>query len=192
MTRVKKIFVKLWVPLIVMSWVQVLIFSVLGLNDRIIGSLTCLNNGPGSYYIWCYMQVWMMIPVIYWLLVKSKSIALTGGIILSSLLGNYIWEHYQIYSVGVTCFRYLFLSIIAYIILEYRSKKTLYVMVPLCALSIFSCWYLVYRDMPNYLDPFEPDGWSFQTSISYFYTLFLFVFLEWIYNRDCREMLIFS
>ena len=79
MTRVKKIFVKLWVPLIVMSWVQVLIFSVLGLNDRIIGSLTCLNNGPGSYYIWCYMQVWMMIPVIYWLLVKSKSIALTGG-----------------------------------------------------------------------------------------------------------------
>lgn len=77
--RVKKLFVKLWIPLLIMSWIQVFIFYVLGLNDRIMGSLTCLRNGPGSYYIWCYMQVWLLIPVMYWLLNKSKSIALTGG-----------------------------------------------------------------------------------------------------------------
>lgn len=182
--RVKKLFVKLWIPLLIMSWIQVFIFYVLGLNDRIMGSLTCLRNGPGSYYIWCYMQVWLLIPVMYWLLNKSKSIALTGGVILCiSLVGNYIWEYYQIYSIGVTCFRYLFLSFIAYILLEYKNKEKLCKLVPLCATSIFACWYLVYCDMPTVLDPFEPDGWSFQTSISYFYTLFLFVFLEWIYYK---------
>lgn len=105
-----------------------------------------------------------------------------GGIWAFSMLGNYIWERNEISVIGFTCFRYLFLAFIAYIVITYPRKLVIKRFAPLCIVSMLSCWYLVYKSVPSELDLFEPDGWSFQTSISYFYTLFLFLFLEWLHS----------
>lgn len=181
--RIKKLFIRLWIPLIIMAIVQSLFFCVVGVYGRVPSSLLCIGNGPGSYYIWCYMQVWLLIPILYCMLLRTRCLVVTGGVILIfSMLGNYIWERNEISVIGFTCFRYLFLAFIAYIVITYPRKLVIKRFAPLGIVSMLSCWYLVYKGVPSELNLFEPDGWSFQTSISYFYTLFLFLFLEWLHS----------
>ena len=68
--RIKVIFEKLWIPLIVLALLEAIFFLVCGNFDRAIGSLLCYNNGPGSYYIWLYMQIWLLLPLVHTLLKK--------------------------------------------------------------------------------------------------------------------------
>lgn len=76
--RVKKIFQKLWLPLLILAVLEAFFFIFIGNNDRAIGSLLCISNGPGSYYIWVYMQIWILLPLIYALLQKYGNI-MGGG-----------------------------------------------------------------------------------------------------------------
>lgn len=68
--RLKVVFKKLWIPLIILALLEAIFFFVCGNSDRAIGSLLCYNNGPGSYYIWLYMQIWLLLPLIHTLLKK--------------------------------------------------------------------------------------------------------------------------
>lgn len=72
--RIKKVFQKLWIPLLILAVLEAIFFVFLGNNGRAIGSLLCISNGPGSYYIWVYMQIWILIPFIYYLLKKYNLI----------------------------------------------------------------------------------------------------------------------
>lgn len=78
--RIKKIFLKIWLPLLVLAALEAVFFLVIGNKERAIGSLLCYDNGPGSYYVWCYMQIWLLMPVIY-LLLKRTGIAVGGDFI---------------------------------------------------------------------------------------------------------------
>ena len=69
--RFKKIFLKIWLPLLILAVIEAVYFLILGNKDKSIGSLLCYNNGPGSYYVWCYMQIWLLIPAIFFLLKRS-------------------------------------------------------------------------------------------------------------------------
>ena len=75
--RFKKIFLKIWLPLLLLAALEALFFLVIGNKDKAIGCLLCYDNGPGSYYVWCYMQIWLLMPAIY-LLLKRRGIA--GGV----------------------------------------------------------------------------------------------------------------
>lgn len=76
--RIKKVFQKLWIPLLILAVLEAIFFVFLGSNGRAIGSLLCISNGPGSYYIWVYMQIWILIPLIYHLL-KKYNLIMGGG-----------------------------------------------------------------------------------------------------------------
>lgn len=76
--RVKKVFQKLWLPLLILAVFEALFFKFIGNNSRAIGSLLCISNGPGSYYIWVYMQLWVFLPLVYALL-KKRGILMAGG-----------------------------------------------------------------------------------------------------------------
>lgn len=78
LNRIKRFFIKLWLPLIIIATFEAIFFIVIGDRCRAIGSLLCYSNGPGSYYIWCYMQIWILIPVIYFVL-KKFNIYIGGG-----------------------------------------------------------------------------------------------------------------
>ena len=41
---------------------------------------------------------------------------------------------------------------------------------------------MLYSNVPVYTDSFLPDGWEAQTSLGFFYTLFLFVLLSKLFN----------
>lgn len=76
--RVKKVFKKLWLPLLILAVLEAIFFICMGNNSKAIGSLLCISNGPGSYYIWVYMQIWLLLPLIY-ALIKRKGILIGGG-----------------------------------------------------------------------------------------------------------------
>ena len=75
--RLKKIFLKIWLPLLILAALEAVFFLVLGNKGRAVSSLLCYNNGPGSYYVWCYMQIWLLMPVVF-LLLKRSGIAVGG------------------------------------------------------------------------------------------------------------------
>lgn len=76
--RVKKIFQKLWLPLLILAVLEAIFFICMGNSSKAIGSLLCISNGPGSYYIWVYMQIWILLPLLYALLKKCGN--LIGGV----------------------------------------------------------------------------------------------------------------
>lgn len=178
--KVKKILLKIWLPLIILAVLEAVLFFAVGNHDKAIGCLFCYANGPGSYYVWCYMQIWFMMPVIY-LLLKRFGVVIGGGILLIlSVLLDFLWERYTDLIPGYTCFRYLFISVPVFMYLKGGNVKSL------SLLAFFSMVYLVlmlYSSIPLYADPLLPDGWEVQTSFGYFYTLSLFMLLLKIYTK---------
>lgn len=178
--RFKKILLKIWFPLLVLAVLEALFFFVIGEKDRAIGSLLCYDNGPGSYYVWCYMQIWLLMPAIY-LLLKKQGIAVGGGILLIlGVLLDFLWERYIGLKPGYTCFRYLFLSVPAFIYLKGFNCKRI---IPLIVFSMIYLVLMLYSKVPLYADPILPNGWEAQTGLGYFYTLGLFLLLSKLYTK---------
>ena len=178
--RVRKIFMRIWLPLLILAVLEAVYFLVVGNKNKAIGCLFCYDNGPGDYYVWCYMQIWLLMPAIY-LLLKRSGIAVGGGILLIlSVLLDFLWERYIDLKPGLTCFRYLFLSVPAFMYLKRVSLKGL---TPLVIISIVYFLLMLYSNVPLYVDPILPDGWEWQTGLGYFYTLGLFLFLSKLYTK---------
>lgn len=76
--RIKKLFMRIWLPLLILAPLEAVFFFVVGNKDWILGALLCYDNGPGSYYVWCYIQIWLLMPVIY-LFLRRSGIAVGGG-----------------------------------------------------------------------------------------------------------------
>lgn len=97
-----------------------------------------------------------------------------------SLLGDFCVEVY----LGVTpkffCFRYLFLSVPALVYLGGVKIKKLFCFI---LISIVYLFLMHYSEVPKLLDPILPNGWEAQTSLGFFYTLLLFVFLIGCYDK---------
>jgi len=178
--RIKKIIKKLWEPLLILAVFEALFFFAIGNQGKAIGSLLCYENGPSCYYIWVYMQIWLLMPLIY--LIIRRLGTLIGGVFLLiiSVLLDSLWEIYIGTMPGFTCFRYLFLGVPAYMFVKGVDIRSVW---PLILISMSYLALMIYSKVPVFADSFLPDGWEQQTSLSFFYTLFLFVVLSWLYNK---------
>lgn len=104
-----------------------------------------------------------------------------GGILLIiSLVGDFIIEKYISFSPGFVCFRYLFLSVPAYMFLKGVKMKEIWFLILLSAVYLSL---MLYSGVPEKFDSILPNGWEAQTSLGFFYTLFLFMFLSKKYER---------
>ena len=178
--KIKKIFIKLWLPLIILAVFETVFFIIIGNKSKAIGSLLCIGNGPGSYYIWCYMQIWLLIPFIY-LILKRFNIVAGGGILLiTSVLCDFIYGKYIGYFHGYTCFRYIFLSVPAFMCLKgFKIKETIFFIL----LSVVYLPLILYNKVPTCVYFILPNGWECQTSFGFFYTLLLFGLLSKCYDK---------
>lgn len=178
--RFKKIFLKIWLPLLLLAVIEAVFFLVSGNKEKAIGSLLCYSNGPGSYYVWCYMQIWLLMPAVFFLL-KRLGIALGGVFLLIiGVLLDFLWERYIGLMVGFTCFRYLFLGVPAFMNLKSIKYKSI---IPLVIISVIYLVLMLYSNVSLYADPILPDGWEAQTSLGYFYTLALFLLISKLYLK---------
>ena len=96
------------------------------------------------------------------------------------MLLDFLWERYIGLMVGFTCFRYLFLSVPAYM---YKKGVNIKRIIPLLIFSMIYLVLMLYSNVPLYVDPILPDGWEAQTSLGYFYTLGLFLLLSKLYSK---------
>ncbi len=178
--RVKKVFQKLWIPFLIIALLEAIYFLVIGDKVRLIGSLLCISNGPGCYYIWVYMQIWVLLPLIYTLLTKCGNLMGGGILLIISVLGDFIVEKYISFPPAFFCFRYLFLSVPAYMYLKGVNIKNKWFLILFSGVYLYLMNYTV---VSNRFDPILPDGWEAQTSLSFFYTFFLFYLLYRYYDR---------
>lgn len=81
---------------------------------------------------------------------------------------------------GYTCFRYLFLSVPAFMYLKGVDVRKL---APLVIISVIYLVLMRYTEVPLYADPVLPDGWETQTSLGFFYTLGLFIILSKVFAK---------
>lgn len=96
------------------------------------------------------------------------------------MLGDYCIEAYLGGTQKFLCFRYLFLSVPALIYLKGVNIKKLFSFI---LISIVYLFLMHYSEVPKLLDSVLPDGWEAQTSLGFFYTLLLFVFLISCYDK---------
>ena len=81
---------------------------------------------------------------------------------------------------GFTCFRYLFLSVPAYMFMKGVNIKNI---TPFVLFSIVYLALMIYSKAPVVADPLLPDGWEAQTGLAFFYTLLLFVLLTKFHGK---------
>lgn len=130
--------------------------------------------GPGSYYIWIYLQIWLLAPIVYLLFKKSPligiivvySICILLNIICSYYCPNEVWR--------LLAVRYLSLSVMAWIWLK-ESSLTIVNKSFILFLSFISLIYLWF--FTNYdASPFIYSGsWVSQNYPVFFWTLFVVV-----------------
>lgn len=164
-----------------------LLFTSESTHNVLISSVYGGGYGPGSYYFWIYIQV-AIILVILWPLVKKISrIKLTlifllisvGFEILFSLV-DFPDRIYRLLAV-----RYLFLVPLALIWLEDRVELNV-INVILSLLSIAAVIYFSFFHFD--LEPFFYNtGWSFHRWICYFYLPYLLTFALWFLFSKIRK-----
>ena len=133
------------------------------------------GKGPGCYYLWVYLQIWFIIPFVYFFLKRYKCLGYIL-VLLACLTLNYCCVRASISGrlYGLTCIRYLFLSVPAFMFLSLKRYNKYIVL--LCVIG--SLLYLTILQNMN-LSPFVLDyGWASQQWPAYFWTLALFVFLQ--------------
>lgn len=99
---------------------------------------------------------------------------------LASSSGDFVWKEIGVLYPGICCSRYLFLGVVAYIVLKEIPIKKIW---PLIVISFVYLTYAVYVGFPSWTEPFMPYKWEQQTGPSYFYSLFLFVVLLRFFKR---------
>lgn len=166
--------------LIVFSIQLIILFLINVLNIKDINFISILKAGgygPGSYYIWIYLQFFFLIPIFYPILKKFNKVA-------SILIFIFIAEFFEITSslfqihdsvYRLLFFRYFFLLYLGY----YLSVYELRINIPIFILSLTSILFIILQNYFNYdLEPFVfSSEWAGFYWFSYFYTAFLLLYI---------------
>ena len=97
-----------------------------------------------------------------------------------SILCGFIIENYLHTEPKFFCFRYLFLSIP---VLLYLKRVNISKLIFLIIISIAYLFIMHYSNLPEYANPLLPNGWEAQTSLGFFYALFLFILFTNCYEE---------
>lgn len=172
--RVAKMLKRVVLPFVVVLILQCIILIYL-FDIQWIKLITEGGYGPGSYYIWVYLQIWLLSPFVYKLLkwrVLFGSLLVLGicvllNIVCSEYCPGFIWR--------ISGVRYLFLSIIAWIWYQWSNvfikHKYLFTV-----LVIVSFLYLLFFSNQN-LTPIIYNDWKDQNYPVYFWTLGLIILI---------------
>lgn len=169
----KQVFLPFLIVVVLQAFVRVICgYKALSISDLVAGG----GRGPGSYYFWVYLQIWILVPFLFLLFKKTEEWGFLILLIICLIL------NYGCVCIGneglyrLSCIRYLFLAVPAYMYLRKESFNVF--LLSLCVLG--SLLYLVFLQKID-LSPFILNfGWSSQQWPAYFWTFAVFVFLMWL------------
>lgn len=174
---------KIFKPFLFMTIIQCVILYKLSPSFSIKSVLTLGGIGPGSYYPWLYLQAWIVLPIIIFVVdkikVKYSFLLFLIVCVILEILSNPQIIPSPVYRLLFT--RYLFLLYLACI----TRKLNLKINICIVILSIFSLIYLaIVTYFPVNLEPFIYNtGWVGQTYPAFFYTVLVFLSLVILYNK---------
>lgn len=160
---------------------QIIVFLIFGRSDKAIIMIKIGGWGPGSYYPWEYLQIWVLCPFLYLVLNRKNKyegiLLLLIICVVLNIVCSIIKPIDRLYS--ILCIRHLFLAAIAYVWLKNKSYNKAF----LIALGLFSLTYLEFFRRTN-LQPFIYNGeWHTQQYPTYFWTLLFIGGLIAIWKR---------
>ena len=162
-----KLFKKILLPFILLQLILILVYALDGDFVSIKNLIKYGGYGRGSYYIYVYIQIWLVAPLLYKLL--KKQYLLTGvGLVLASIIGNYFicMGDYPTRVESCLLFRYFLLAFLSYI--WYTKKDNiLYRILPVVSV-IYWIWLMDFDLSPWIL---SARGWRTQQFPALFYTL---------------------
>ena len=195
---ITKILKRIFLPFVVVQVIWTIIFLAQG---QMPWGVIEGGHGPGSYYVWIYIQFWFIIP--FFIFLKDKygdKVCFIVGLLLSvleeiicSVFFDYLPMHVLLYRVFAG--RYLFLIPLGLFFFDFPVKMNWKRLV-LSLISIFFIYIERYSDFD--LSPlFYKSQWPGFHWLAYFYTAFLFVYiLQWLYNvihdRIARVFIVFG
>lgn len=180
-----KMLNRIFKPFIVISILQCIIYYYLK-DDFNFGSVIRGGGiGPGSYYPWLYLQVWLFLPFIiqitYNLSLKKSFLIFLFISVFIEISSNLINVADPIYR--LLFYRYFFLLYLACITKKYKIKISRIVII----LAIISFIYMFIEKYTKFnLEPIfrSGRGWDGHVWIGYFYTVFVFLVLKKMFNKE--------
>ena len=180
-----KLFKKILVPFVLLQLVFISVYALQGDLTSIKNLIAYGGYGRGSYYIYVYLQIWLIVPLLYKLL--KKNYLLTAlGLIAASIVGNFLIYTFDSPTRIESCFmfRYFILAFLAYI--WYAKKDNVLYRWILPIISIVYWVWLMDYDMGPWI--LSARGWRTQQFPALFYTL-LAVFLLYKLTLILPEMI---
>ena len=184
--RVKRVLKEVAIPFLVVVALEVFSRNVISIyldKPFTIRELTVgfLGVGPGSYYFWIYLQLWILIPLIFFILKRFRWAGVIIVLLLSIAL-NIVCDRMsttpEIYR--VLFIRYLFLSVPAFVLVdrENHGKNKLPIWV-VAAIMISFAYLVCFKNFD--LSPYILNlGWVGQQWPAYFWTYLVFIGLFYL------------
>lgn len=190
--RLRSLLKRIILPVFVINILQIFVMIIIGHTNLIINVICGGGYGPGSYYLWVYLQLWFLMPFIFKMLKycgKYIGIMLMLAIcVLVNLLMNLFSSFFPMLDKinSLLCFRYLFLAAIAWIWL-YKEQYNRHIINCLAILSLVYLFYVMYDNDPSPL--VYAGNWASQNYPVYFWTYVIILSLLYAYKKNQIESL---
>ena len=177
----KKLWHRIIFPFLLLVFVQVVLMTIVSDNDLLSilkGVVISGGIGPGSYYVWIYLQFFILLPVFLFFIKQIKKpwllLCFVLLSVLSELICSYIDPPFWLYRLLFV--RYLFLVYLGYMWTINNGVKIDRRAVFLSLVSIFFILLFQYTNIK--MEPiFYDNNIKVYHWICYFYTAYLFVYL---------------
>lgn len=143
------------------------------------------GNGPGSYFLWVYLQLWILTPFLFILLDHNRYFKGILYLLLICIVLNAICSYLQINGklYRLICVRHVFVAAIAYMWLHIEKINKWWILLLGCS----SYLYLINYRFDN-LEPFVYyGGWSIQNYPAYFFTIIIILVLKVLHKEVVRK-----
>ena len=186
--QIGKMLHRLFLPFACVTALEFIIYLIFGNQSLIeLTKSTILSGGIGlgSYYMWIYLQFFILAPLTYWFFRRFNISLYTGGgiFIFICCVIEFIYcsidMRYDLFR--LSCLRYVFLIYLGYV----WSRRGIRLNALTLLLSLVSIVFLTIFMYTDYnLEPvFHNFSWKYCHWICYFYPAFLLMFiLHWTYS----------
>lgn len=183
----KKIFHRILFPFILLVLIQIVLTAIIS-NNKILSILKSViiagGMGPGSYYVWIYLQFFVLLPIVLFLINQIKLKYVPVCFIVLSIFIEVICCYVDIPSwlYRLLFIRYFFLIYLGYLWtinggILINKKTTLLSFVSIVFILLFQ-----YTDI-NMEPIFYVNDWKIYHWICYFYVSYLFVYILYFCYR---------
>ena len=179
--NMKKMLNRIFIPFFILIVCQCLLFYFLKGEIDWYRLYKQGGFGPGSYYPWIYLQCWLILPFIIFI-VNNQS--LKKSFVLFVVISILVEWGTCVFTISddvyrLLFYRYLFLLYLGCIIMKYGVKLNVWVY-GLAFVSLLVALIEIYT--PVDLTPFLTNKWKEYHWVTYFYTMLFFLLLVKLYS----------